>query len=40
MGVVKVDARHRVAWSRRGGKMNDLRNIITVDIEMAPMPRC
>jgi hypothetical protein len=35
-GVVKIDARHRVGWSRRGGQAATLRNTITVDIEMAP----
>lgn len=33
-GVVKIDARHRVAWTRN--KAATLRNVITVDIEMAP----
>lgn len=33
LGVVKVDAKHRVNWTRPKHK---LRNTITVDIEMAP----
>lgn len=35
LGVVEIDAKHRVAWSRRGGKSMTLRNTISVNIEMA-----
>lgn len=35
-GVVKVDARHRVNWTRRGGAAAKLRNVLSVDVELAP----
>lgn len=34
-GVVNITARHRVSWARRGGMAGWLRNVISVDMEVA-----
>ena len=34
LGTVKIEAKHRVGWTRRNGQAHRLRNTITVDVEM------
>lgn len=35
-GVTRVDAKHRVMWSRRGGGAARQRNVLSVDVDLAP----
>lgn len=35
-GAVRVEGKHRVGWTRRGGGAGRLRNSITIDVELAP----
>lgn len=36
LGVTRVDARHRVAWSRKAGGAGKQRNVLSVDVDLAP----